>query len=42
MNYQNLPENLPPPIDDGKADHLTNLSLPNISLLSTSQTYINL
>lgn len=33
--YRNLPPNLPVPIDDGAADHLTGMALPVISLPST-------
>lgn len=36
-----LPENLPPPRDDGAARHLAGLLAPNIPLLSTSERTIN-
>jgi len=41
-NLSNLPQNLPRPIDDGAADHLDGLSLPDIVLMSTDGTTINL
>lgn len=37
MNLTELPDNLPTPIDDGAADHLEGLSLPDIELESTDQ-----
>lgn len=38
----NLPDNLPIPLDDGKCNHLTNITLPNITLNSTGDNKINL
>jgi peroxiredoxin len=35
-NYNQLPANLPVPIDDGLAYHLISMSLPEVSLASTS------
>ena len=37
-----LPKDLPVPIDDGAADHLVGLELPNVSLVSTNGTTINI
>jgi peroxiredoxin len=37
-----LPENLPIPIDDGACQHLTGLSLPSITLMSTAGRWVNL
>lgn len=36
MNLNQLPENLPVPIDDGATDHLESKRLPNISFSSTN------
>ena len=35
INLNQLPDNLPVPLDDGAADHLRGLALPQISLQST-------
>ncbi len=35
LNLNQLPDNLPVPLDDGAADHLWGLTLPKISLQST-------
>ncbi|MEM7738778.1 MAG: peroxiredoxin [Deinococcota bacterium] len=35
MSLTNLPKNLPVPQDDGAADHLLGMTLPDISLLGT-------
>lgn len=40
-NLNELPENLPPPIDDGGAKHLAGAKLPSVSLLSTNGSSIN-
>ncbi len=37
-----LPANLPAPVDDGAADHLTGLALPSISLRSTQGGAVDL
>jgi peroxiredoxin len=37
-----LPQNLPIPVDDGAATHLTGLPLPNLELPSTDGSAINL
>ncbi|HZL49284.1 MAG TPA: peroxiredoxin [Solirubrobacteraceae bacterium] len=34
-SYREMPENLPPPEDDGAADHLPGSEVPNLSLPST-------
>ncbi|HMK13497.1 MAG TPA: peroxiredoxin [Burkholderiales bacterium] len=39
--YQ-LPENLPPPVDDGACDHLQGMRLPSVALPSTSGGYVEL
>lgn len=36
MNLNQLPENLPVPIDDGATNHLESKRLPNISFSSTN------
>lgn len=41
-NLQSLPDNLPPPEDDGGADHLVGMQLPNITLPATSGAQVNL
>ena len=41
-NYNQLPENLPCPLDDGAAAHLPGKSLPDISLPSTRGDLIDL
>ncbi|AJT41361.1 redoxin domain-containing protein [Psychromicrobium lacuslunae] len=41
-SYEKLPENLPVPQDDGLADHLPGLSLPELNLPSTSGETIDL
>ena len=42
MNYLQAPDNLPEPIDDGAARHLTGLQLPSIELQSTRGEHVNL
>src|SRR5262245_57851991 len=37
-----LPENLPAPADDGKADHLRGLALPHVPLTATDGTRVDL
>ncbi|MGH9687269.1 MAG: peroxiredoxin [Candidatus Acidiferrales bacterium] len=37
-----LPANLPRPADDGAADHLTGVAMPDISLRSTTGRFVNL
>lgn len=37
-----LPANLPIPADDGAAQHLTGLKLPQLSLFSTDQSWVDL
>jgi len=41
-NPQSLPENLPAPTDDGACDHLTGMTLPSVSLASTSGKTVDL
>ena len=41
-NYNELPPDLPVPIDDGATNHLSGMTLPNISLKSTRGDLINL
>jgi peroxiredoxin len=41
-DFFQLPKDLPVPIDDGAADHLVGLELPNVSLVSTNGTTINI
>jgi peroxiredoxin len=41
-DFFQLPKDLPVPIDDGAAAHLAGLELPNVSLVSTKATNINI
>jgi peroxiredoxin len=41
-NFFPLPDNLPVPIDDGAADHLTGLRLPSLPLLATNAKWVDL
>ena len=41
-NIYELPEDLPIPVDDGACDHLTGLRLPDLALMSTVGTAVNL
>ncbi len=41
-NLNQLPANLPRPIDDGGARHLVGMALPNLALRSTSNRLVNL
>ncbi|OZJ04778.1 hypothetical protein BZG36_01847 [Bifiguratus adelaidae] len=41
-NYNDLPDNLPVPQDDGAAAHLQGTSLPSVSLQATNQTVVDL
>jgi peroxiredoxin len=41
-NIYELPEDLPIPVDDGACDHLTGLRLPDMALMSTVGTAVNL
>ena len=40
-NFNQLPEDLPIPQDDGSTDHLKGMSLPNILLTATNGTTVN-
>ena len=40
MSLTELPDNLPVPVDDGTADHLNGMRLPDISLFSTSNEVV--
>ena len=42
MNLIKLPEGLPEPIDDGAADHLNGLLLPEVSLKATNNKSVNI
>ena len=42
MNYLQVPDKLPEPMDDGGARHLTGLPLPSIALPSTRGEHVNL
>ncbi|MEM8862326.1 MAG: peroxiredoxin [Chloroflexota bacterium] len=42
MALENLPQDLPAPIDDGGADHLTGMSLPNVTLTATNGNQVTL
>ena len=41
-NYNELPANLPIPVDDGQADHLPGMSMPALTLTSTASTSVSL
>ena len=41
-NLNQIPPNLPVPIDDGLAAHLIGITLPSLSLLATNGTKVNL
>ncbi|MBV9453920.1 MAG: peroxiredoxin [Rubrobacter sp.] len=41
-NIHQLPENLPIPVDDGAADHLTGMHLPPVPLASTAGNLVHL
>ena len=41
-NLSQLPDNLPRPIDDGRANHLLGSRLPNLKLLSTAGSLVDL
>jgi peroxiredoxin len=41
-NLNELPDNLPVPEDDGACDHLSNMEMPSIRLLSTSNRLLDL
>lgn len=40
--YFPLPRNLPRPVDDGTADHLTGMAMPEVTLRSTARRMVNL
>ena len=42
QNYQELPENLPVPQDDGAAKHLVGMKLPPITLAATDGAEVDL
>ena len=42
IKFTKLPEDLPPPIDDGESDHLLGVTIPNIVLLSTKNSLLDL
>ncbi|MDJ0570788.1 MAG: peroxiredoxin [Pleurocapsa sp. MO_192.B19] len=42
MNFSELPQNLPVPLDDGESSHLLGKSLPNVVLHSTSSRQVNI
>ena len=41
-SYETMPEELPRPIDDGACDHLIGMKLPDIDLLATDGSVVNL
>jgi peroxiredoxin len=41
-SYKTMPDNLPRPIDDGACDHLIGMKLPNIELIATNGSLVNL
>ena len=40
--YEAMPENLPRPIDDGACNHLIGMKLPDINLIATDGSVVNL
>ena len=42
MSLDKLPDNLPAPIDDGGATHLTGMTLPNVTLRATNGELVTL
>lgn len=42
MDFKQLPDNLPVPKDDGAADHLVSMQLPNLSLPTTKDELVNI
>ena len=40
--YKTMPEDFPRPIDDGTCDHLIGMKLPDIDLLATGGSVVNL
>ncbi len=42
MNLTKLPHNLPRPIDDGSCDHLLGMTIPNTTLPSTKENFLNI
>ena len=41
-SYDTMPDDLPRPIDDGACDHLIGMQLPNIDLIATDGSLVNL
>ncbi len=41
-DYMQLPEDLPVPVDDGAADHLTGMTMPSVVLESTDANAVDL
>ena len=41
-SYDTMPDDLPRPIDDGACDHLIGMKLPNIDLIATDGSLVNL
>jgi len=42
MGLNQLPDNLPIPVDDGAADHLEGAHLPNVSFSTTNEETVNI
>ena len=42
QDYSTLPPDLPAPVDDGGADHLTGMRLPDVALTATDGTTVSL
>lgn len=40
--YETMPSDLPRPIDDGACDHLIGMKLPDIGLIATDGSIVNL
>jgi len=41
-SFETMPDHLPKPIDDGACDHLVGMKLPDIDLLATDGSVVNL
>ena len=41
-SYDTMPDDLPRPIDDGACDHLIGMKLPDIELMATDGSLVNL
>jgi peroxiredoxin len=42
VNLTDLPENLPVPVDDGSANHLSGMLMPDISFIATDSQHVSI